>query len=215
MTDTQTLIDRLSGDTALPRALRSPRYWVVRVLAVLAVYGVAAQLFLGLRPDLIMQFTRPLFGIEIGLLTGLLLTSVLASILAMYPDACQKPKLLKLPHITLLLLAGFMGFQLFMPLGGRLVMPQPGAHAMDCAICIGAVALIPSAFIFALLRKGASVCQLQAGSFAVLAATTIGCLTLRLAEPNDSIIHLVSWHYLPTLLFAALGAFIGKYLLRW
>jgi hypothetical protein len=69
--------------------------------------------------------------------------------------------------------------------------------------------------MFVLLRKGASIRQLQAGSFAVLTATAIGCLTLRLSEENDSIMHLLQWHYLPTLLFAALGALAGKWLLKW
>jgi hypothetical protein len=49
----------------------------------------------------------------------------------------------------------------------------------------------------------------------VLAASGVGCLTLRLAELNDSIEHLLQWHYVPTLLFAAGGAMIGKWLLRW
>lgn len=215
MTDTQTLIDRLSKDAALPKVLRSPRYWVALLLIVLAVYGIAAQLFLGLRPDLALQLGRPLFVAEIGLLVALLLASVIASVLAMYPDSYQQPKLLRLPYVAFLLLVGLVAIQLFMPLDTRMVMPLPGAHAMECAICIGAVALVPSAAIFALLRKGASVRQFQAGSFAVLAATAIGCLTLRLAEANDSMMHLVSWHYLPTLLFTILGAFIGKYVLRW
>jgi hypothetical protein len=86
---------------------------------------------------------------------------------------------------------------------------------MECALCIAAVALIPSALLFALIRKGATIRPLQAGSFAVLAASSVGGLTLRLAEANDSLMHLVVWHYLPALLFATLGAVIGKKLLRW
>jgi len=215
MKDTQTLINYLSGDAVLPKALRSPQYWVIRLLAVLVAYGVAAQLYLGLRPDLDVQLTRPLFVVEIGLLVALLLTSVLASVLAMYPDAYQKPKLLRLPYVVFLVLMILVTFQIFIPLDGRMVMPLPGGHAIECALCIGAGALIPSALIFALLRKGASVHPLAAGSFAVLAATSLGCLTLRLAETNDSMMHLASWHYLPTLLFTILGAYIGQYLLKW
>jgi len=78
-----------------------------------------------------------------------------------------------------------------------------------------ATAIVPAALIFALLRKGASVRPLRAGSFAVLAASGLGCLTLRLSEANDSLVHLVDWHYLPTLLFAVIGALVGRYLLRW
>lgn len=215
MTDTQTLIERLSSEAQTPTVVRTPAYWGSRLMAVLAVYGIVTQLVLGLRPDLVMQFTRPLFAAEIGLLVALVFSSALASVLAMYPDAYQTPKLLKLPHAVFLLMLGLVLFQLFIPLDARMVMPLPGAHAMECAICIGSVALIPSALIFAVLRKGASVRQFQAGSFAVLAASGIGCLTLRLAEANDSMMHLASWHYGPTLLFAAFGACIGRILLKW
>lgn len=215
MTDTETLIARLSREANTPTKLRSPTYWGVRLIAVLIVYAAGAQLCLGLRPDLAMQISRPFFAAEISLLVALLLTSAIASILAMYPDAYQKPKLLMLPYAVFLLMLGLVAIQLLLPPDGRMVMPLPGAHALECALCIGAVALVPSAVIFSLLRKGASVHPLQAGSFAVLAASAIGCLTLRLAEENDSMMHLASWHYGPTLLFAALGALIGKYLLKW
>lgn len=215
MTDIETLIAQLSSEAASPTPIRAPGYWVTRLLAVLGVYGVATQLCLGLRPDLFLQMTRPFFAAEIALLVALLLASAVASVLAMYPDAYQKPKLLKLPYYVFLMLLGLVLFQLAMPLDVGMVMPLPGTHGMECALCIGSVALVPSALIFALLRKGASVRQFQAGSFAVLAASSIGCLTLRLAEANDSMMHLVSWHYGPTLLFAALGACIGKILLKW
>lgn len=215
MTDTETLIARLSSEPLSPKRARSPRYWGVRLLAVLLVYGVAAQLALGLRPGLALQCTRPLFAAEIALLVALLVTSAIASVLVMYPDGYQKPQLLGLPHLIFFLLTGLVGFQLLMPPDARMVMPLPSAHDMECAICIGAVALIPSAVIFALLCRGASVQPFQAGLFAVLAASSMGCLTLRLAEANDSMMHVAVWHYLPTVLFATLGAWLGKWLLKW
>ena len=215
MTDTTTLIASLSSEAHAPVVVRTPAYWSGLLITVLAVYGVVAQLTLGLRPDLAMQFNRPLFALEIGLLAVLLLASIVASVLAVYPDAYQKPKLLILPYVLLLFLLGAVISQLFMPIDMRMMMPLPSAHAMECAICIGSVSLIPSALIFALLRKGASVHPFQAGSFAVLSAGSIGCLTLRLAEANDSIMHLASWHYLPTLIFASIGAVFGKWLLKW
>lgn len=56
---------------------------------------------------------------------------------------------------------------------------------------------------------------LQAGFIAVIAAVSVGAITLRLAEPNDQIAHLLVWHYLPSVFFASLGALLGRYLLRW
>ena len=212
---TEALIASLSKQANSVKALRSPRYWGSRALGILGVYALAIQYFLGLRPDLLLQFTRPLFALEIVLLTLLTLTSIIAAILAMYPDAYQKPALLKLPYGVFLLLALLMTAQLLLPQDAAMVMPPLGAHAMECALCIGAVALIPSALVFMMLRKGATVQRLDAGFSAVLAASGVGCLTLRLAEMNDSLVHLLQWHYVPTLLFAALGALIGKGLLRW
>ncbi len=215
MTDIATLIARLSSEATAPVRPMSPGYWGTRLVAVLGIYALGTQLFLGLRPDLALQFIRPAFAAEIALLVALLLSSTVASVLAMYPDVHQKPRFLVLPYATFGVLALLIVAQLFLPVDARMVMPAPGAHGMECALCIGSVALVPSALIFALLRKGASVRQFQAGFFAVLAASAIGCLTLRLAEASDSMLHLATWHYLPTLCFAALGAVIGNRLLRW
>lgn len=216
MNNTLDLIASLSVEAKSTKKVKKPSYWAFRLLAVLAIYAIGCQLFLGLRSDITTQFARPLFALETLLLTLLLVTSAIASVLAMYPDVYQKPQLLKLPYAVFVLLMVLIGFQLLIPHDERMVMPQGvGVHTIECAICIASVALIPSALIFALLRKGATVHQLQAGVFAVLAASSIGGLTLRLAEENDSIMHLVQWHYVPTLLFAALGALAGKWLLRW
>lgn len=212
--NTNELIANLSAQ-APSKTLGTPRYYALRLGAVLAAYATGAQIFLGLRLDLAVQFTRPMFAIEVVLLALLAVASAGAAILSMYPDAYQKKSLLKLPYGIFAALAAFILFQLSMPHDPMMAMPELGAHGMECALCIASVAIVPSALIFGLLRKGASVHPLRSGSFAVLAASGIGCITLRLAEVNDSLMHLVGWHYLPTLLFAALGAIIGKHLLKW
>lgn len=211
---TAELIARLSKEAPKPR-LKPPAYFGTRLGFVLAAYGVGTQSFLHLRPDLIAQFNRPMFSIEIFLLAALTISSTIAAILSMYPDNYQKPHLLKLPYMVFGALIAFILSQLAIPHDARMVMPDAKAHGIECALCIASVALVPSGVIFGLLRKGAIVNPLRAGSFAILAASGIGCLTLRLAEANDSLMHLVTWHYLPTLLFASLGALLGKSLLKW
>lgn len=215
MTNTSDLIAELSNETQVSKPLRTPSYWGVRLLFVLILYGLATQYVLGLRPDVLAQLTRPFFALEISLLALLAITSIVASVLAMYPDAYQKAILMKLPYGIFMVLTGFMLWQLLLPVDARMVMPNANAHAFACALCIAMVSVIPSALIFMMLRKGASVHQFQAGAFAVLAASAIGGLTLRLAEPIDQIMHLTLWHYLPTLIFATIGALLGKWLLKW
>lgn len=212
--NTNELIASLSREAPTSR-LKSPGYFGWRLGAVLAAYGLGAQLFLQLRPDLSAQLMRPTFAVEIALLVLLTVTSAASSIFVMYPDMHQKRWVLNLPYAVFAVLAVFILSQLAMPQDARMVVPDAGAHAMECALCIASISILPSGLIFRLLRKGASVHPLRAGSFAVLAASAIGCLTLRLAEANDSLMHLAAWHYLPTLLFAALGALIGRWLLAW
>lgn len=216
MKDTNTLIAELSQDASKKNAWqRTPVKISAKLVVVLAAYGIAVQYFLGLRSDLSMQLTRPWFDLEIFLLFALTLSSVIAAVIAMYPDAYQKPRWLNLPYVIFIALVVLVISQLGMPFDARMVMPKPGANAMECALCIGSVAMLPSALLFGILRQGASVRPMQAGAFAVLASSAIGCLTLRLSESNDSLMHLASWHYLPTLIFAIVGALIGKWLLKW
>ena len=212
MTDTKTLIAHLSSAPTPQKPLRSPRYWATWLLLVLACYGVGTQLFLGIRPDIAVRITDPFFVLELLILFALLITSTTASVVAMAPDAYQKSKLLGLPYLLLAVLVGMILCHLLMP---EIATLDTEIHRGECALCIAAVAIIPSALLFAVLRKGATIHPLQAGSFIVLAASAIGCLTLRLSESQDAILHLGLWHYLPTLLFAALGACLGRWLLKW
>lgn len=215
MTKTADLIASLSADAKPVKPLKAPSYFAPRILGVLAAYGVLSQYFLGFRPDLIAQLSRPFFAFEILALITLLISSTYSCILSIYPDAYQKSRLVKLPYTAFLALAGIVGLQLALPYDARMVVPPPGSHTMECALCIAAVALLPAGLIFSFLRKGATVHQVRSGAFAVLASSAVGGLTLRLAEANDSILHLIAWHYAPTLLFAVIGALLGKWLLKW
>jgi hypothetical protein len=212
--NTNELIASLS--TELPKSqLCTPVHYGVRVMTLLFVYGMGAQLVLGLRTDLVAQFNHPFFVLEIVLLALLTGLSTWSAILSMYPDMYQKRGIPNLPYAVFALLTTLIFLQLIMPYVPVTVSPQLSVHDMECALCIASISIIPSALIFRILRKGASIHALRSGSFAGLAAAGIGCLTLRLAEANDSLMHLAGWHYLPTLLFAMLGAWIGKVFLKW
>lgn len=215
MSNTSDLIQQLSREEKRTIPLSAPAYWWKRLLLALIIYGVATQALVGVRPDIVMQLMRPLFAAELGLLALLLVTSAMASVLVMYPDTYQKPYFLKLPYGVFLALAGIIMAEFFMPQDGRAAMLPTGGHTIECSFFIAVVALVPSAGIFVLLRKGASVKPLQAGAFAVLTASALSSLTLRLVEINDAPLHLLAWHYTPTILFALIGVSAGKWLLRW
>lgn len=214
MVETEQLIQELSRQ-APPVKLVPPRRWALRLLAVLVAYGAAMLWMIGPRPDLSVQLARPMFVGEIMLLAAALLSAAMASILAMYPDMLQKRGLLKLPYILAMLVIAMQAYQLGAPHDARMVVAAPAAHSMECTCFIALSALLPAALIFLLLKKGATLAPLNAGALAIITATALGALTLRLSEANDAIPHLLVWHYAPMIAFAALGAGLGRMLLKW
>ncbi len=213
---TSDLIAQLAAEPVPAKPALNPARQIIWLLAVLLIYAFGAQIYLGLRPDLINRLTDAWFEAEIVALWFLILTSSIASIIAMAPDAYQKPVLLQLPYVVFAALIGILGYQMLQsPDMPKLISELSDTAGMECSICIALVSMLPSAFVFAILKRGASVRPFMAGSYAVFTAAGIGCLTLRLAEPIDSLMHVTQWHYMPTLLFAILGAFIGKWLLKW
>lgn len=214
MVNTEQFIQNLSAQATSVNTVR-PATYITRLLCVLLVYGSLAQWGLGLRDDLSVQLTRPFFVLELLLLSILLVSSAIASVLAMYPDAYQKRILIKLPYIFAGLIVGLIFVQLFTPQDPRMVMPDKDSHTVECALFIAMASALPAMLIFTLLRKGATLTPLQAGTLAVITASSIGALTLRLAEAEDDILHLLTWHYIPSIGFAMVGALLGRWLLKW
>lgn len=214
MKDMESLIQELSTAPAIERRLPNPSRQVLMLLAVCGGCGLAAQWCLGLRPDAWGRLASPLFMLEITSLILLLLSCVVASTLATYPDAYQKPGWLRAPYALATLLVITCLLQLWTEPLSR---PQDATdiHGLSCSVSIAAVAVLPSALVMHMLGRGAVVHPLQAGSLALLTGLALGCLVVRLHEVNDSMFHVLTWHYLPTALGAGLGVWLGRRILRW
>ncbi|MDX1923075.1 MAG: DUF1109 domain-containing protein [Alphaproteobacteria bacterium] len=212
---TLNLIAQLSAAAPAHKRAVKPRRLALYLLAVFTVYALGAQAITGLRPDVTAKLTDIWFLAEITSLLCLALASAAAGIMLMAPDAFQKPTLLKLPYIVFAVIMGLIISQYTMAID--ITHPVVGieTQGLECALCLAGLSAIPSALMFAVIKHGATVHPFQAGAFSVFTAAGIGCLTLRLAEQTDNMMHLALWHYLPTLLFAMLGAFIGKLVLKW
>ncbi len=209
--NTEQLIAQLSSEPVRKRALQSPRTLATRAGGVLLGYGVAVQCFLGLRPDLATELARPLFAGELALLGLIAVTSLLAALLRMYPDNYQHSHIARWPLRFAAMFAVLMVAQLASAAAGDAPLPE----GLECAVCIASVAFLPALALLMLLRRGASTAPQSAGMYAALAASAVGCFTLRLSEVTDSIPHLIGWHYVPTLAFACLGALVGRVALKW
>jgi hypothetical protein len=212
------LIAQLSAQAGSQHTSRTPLYWLSRLMLFALLYGVSAQWFAGLPSDWQQQLSNPWFTVEIGLLVALLASSALATVLCMYPDAFQLQQLVALPFLVagLLMLCVSLAASTVAssPTGNNPVASE--AHQWKCSLFIALVAIAPAAFGLYLLKKeGASTRPLQSACFVLLTATTMGCLCLRLSEPNAAYQHVMGWHYLPACVLSLLGASSGRHFLKW
>ncbi|MCC8997778.1 MAG: DUF1109 domain-containing protein [Nitrosomonas sp.] len=181
--------------------------WTVAAMIYLAI---ALALF-GLRSDIMQAIENPWFVIELLVLFCVFVaTSVSTSLLA-FPDLHQKRIIAFAPILMFILFLIIIFFSLS---ADHPPAPLP-AHTYECTFCIILVSLLPAAWTLYTLRKFASVHYRLAGSLALLSASSIGALWLRLYEVNDSIIHVVEWHYLPMLVIGFIGLWLGEVILKW
>ena len=212
--DLDKLIGELSREPAVDRRIPAPGRLLAGLALACLACGAVGQLMMGVRPDFRSTFSDVGLWVEVACLVLLLASSVLASVLVMVPDAYQKPALTRLPYAVFGLLVLVCGVQMVMQPDLRL-QDASDIHGLACTMAIALVALVPSALVMWWLSRGAVVRPMRAGSLALLTGSALGCLVVRLHEANDSMVHVVTWHYLPTMLFALLGVLLGRRLLRW
>jgi hypothetical protein len=211
MKDIEQLVEELAADTAPVRPASHPFMQSLKWMGLAAAYLAVSLAISGPRPDLMEKFHEPWFAAEIVALLGIFIaTSVSAALLA-FPDMHQKPGVAFAPVVmfALFLLVIFFAWRADSPPA-----PMP-EHSFECTLSIILVSLLPAAWVFYAMRRFASTHYRLAGSIVVLSAFSIAALWLRLHEINDSIMHVVEWHYLPMIIFGIAGLWLGKALLRW
>lgn len=211
MKDIEQLVNELSSEATPIRPAPSPWMLSLKWSGVALAYLLVALAASGLRPDLAQAMQHPLYAAELMLLLMILLGTTLGSALLAFPDLHQKRALAYTP------LALFAAFILLLIVAWRADTPPAPfpVHSFECTLDITFISLIPAALAFLVLRGFASTHPHWAGSFALLAAFSVGALWLRLYEVNDSILHVVQWHYLPMVGVGLIGWAAGKKLLKW
>jgi hypothetical protein len=87
--------------------------------------------------------------------------------------------------------------------------------AWHCVYKTASIAAAPGVALFIMVRKAAPLRAGWAGLLAVLATAAVGVLGANTICPNDRPLHMLLWHVAPLMLFAAIGAGLGTWLLRW
>jgi hypothetical protein len=211
MTDIEQLVEALAAQAEQVRPAPHPFALAAKLAAAAALYLALALAASGLRPDFAQAWHHPWYAAELLALLLLFLASTCSVALLGFPDLHQKRALAYAPPGLFALFALLLAFawQADTP-------PAPlPVHSWQCSLSIMLVALLPAAWTFYALRRYASTHFRLAGSIALLSAFSVGALWLRLHEVNDSIYHVVLWHYLPMLAAGFIGLWLGNKLLRW
>lgn len=211
MDDIDNLIATLAQDSRQVKSAPHPFALCVTWIAIAMLYLIVSLAVTGLRPDWADRLHQVPFAAEIAALFAVFASTTLASALLAFPDQHQKGRLLYASPLAFALFALTMYFSWVQDTPPA---PLP-VHSVECTLGITMMALLPSLWIFYLMRNYASTRGRLAGCNALLSSFCVGALWLRLHEVNDSVVHVIEWHYLPMLAIGAFGLWLGGRLLKW
>jgi hypothetical protein len=211
MSDIDELIDKLAQDTAVVKPAPHPFALSAKWMLVAVAYIAISLMVAGVRHDLAIKLHEPWFAVEMLALFGIFFATSVSSALLSFPDIHQMRRAAFAPAISfaLFVLAILLAWQADSP-------PAPlPIHSFECTSMILMLSLLPAVWTIIQMRKYASTHYQWAGSIALLFAFSVGAIWLRLNELNDSIVHVIEWHYLPMIVVGLLGMWLGKIVLKW
>ncbi len=211
MSNIDDLVTQLAQDATPVQPAPHPFKLSLQWISAAAIYLSVSLAFSGLRPQFAEHLHNVWYVAELAALLALFVVTALSTALLAFPDLHQKRRLAFAPiaSFALLVLVLFLAWRADSP-------PAPlPIHSFECTLSITLMTLLPAVWTLYSLRQFASTHYRLAGSVALLSAFSVGALWLRLHEANDSIAHVVEWHYLPMLGIGLLGLWLGKVFLKW
>lgn len=205
------LIARLAQDTATVKLAPHPFMLSAKWMGGAAAYLIVVLMLSGLRPDLAAKLHEPWFAAEIAALFCIFAATSLSASLLSFPDIHQLRRIAFAPVITFALFVAVI-FPAWQADNPPAALPM---HSFQCTLGITVLSLLPAAWMFYVMRKFASTHYHLAGCCALLFAFSTGAIWLRLYEVNNSIMHVIQWHYLPMIAFGMAGLGLGKVMLKW
>lgn len=211
---TNDLIDRLARD--LQPVPRRPiaRLFALGIGAGAAIAAIAMLLWLGLRPDLAAAIGTPVFWIKFGYTLALTFLGLAAvQKLARPQGRTTWPWLAGAGLMLVLALAAWWQWSAAPPDAARLLVL--GSSALVCPWYILALSLPVLACIMAALRRMAPARPALAGWAAGCLAGGTGAWVYSFHCTENGLAFLLIWYSLGILAVAAIGALLGRLLLRW
>jgi hypothetical protein len=211
---TEDLIQQLAGEVQPVSRLRPVAMRLAGWLVLAAVSFGVVLLLMGVRRSLGDGADRADFAFEAALLIVTALSAAAGALVVSVPGAERSPVVRWAPVIaataSILWAAGELGYAAATGAPtGRLT------FAWHCIYKTSSIAAVPGIALFVMVRRAAPLRAVWAGLLAVLATAAVGVLGANVICPNDRPLHMLLWHVAPLMLFAAGGAALGAWLLKW
>lgn len=211
---TENLIRELVRDARPVRRLRPLALRALGWIALTAVSFAILLVFLGVRRELGDAADRADFAVETALLVLTALSAAIGALLVSLPGGERSALVRWVP-------VGIATVALLWAAGELVVASNTGAPAgrltfsWPCVYRTALIAAVPGVALFVMVRRAAPMHAAWAGLLAVLSTSAVGVLGANVVCPNDRPLHMLLWHTAPLMLFAAIGAALGAWLLRW
>jgi hypothetical protein len=213
--NTETLIEELSGRQTKVRAIGSPLWLMARWGLFTFLYACVLIYFIGFRFDIGTQLVNPLFLIENGLALLTVLTSATVAAYFFFPDCYRHYSMRWMPLLFFGAFNLYLLLQLVFPADFYQGAPGGGLLTFECTEDMAVFSLFPIIAMVYILRKGAPTQSRWAILHASIASVCTAYIMLRVIEPDDRIIHILSWHYTPMIAIIFISLVLGKKILRW
>lgn len=207
----ETLISQLSEKGRPVRYVPFARVCAEWLLVTAISFGVLTVIY-GLRADLALRLSEPLFVAELLMNFSLVIAAGVTATAAAYPDRAGITGWRYLFIVPLLLYAVvFAAAASDTPDLAGAVFHKHGFH---CLLCIVIFAIIPAAWMLFRLRRLMVVKPMQAAGFSLIMALATGGLGIRVVDAEPLSVGLLIWHYLPMLILSGLGLLLGRKIFR-
>jgi hypothetical protein len=211
--DTEHLIRTLAADAGPPQRPVGE----VLALALLLAAPISIALFmslLGLRPDVRTAMHNPFFDLKFVVTVALAATAIIVSLHIARPEASLRgwAWLLLIPAGLLVL---GIAAEMMMPHQRSWLARLVGNNA---AICVPSIVLFSLPLLAAALlalRRGAPSRPALAGAVAGLAAGGLGATLYASHCADDSPLFVATWYSIAIVMLAAVGALLGRRMLRY
>jgi len=180
-----------------------------KIISVALFCIFAAVSILGLRFDFKAQTLnlKYLFDTFLLLLLGTL--STIAALFLSIPSPNNK-NIYKWPFLILLLILGSTGYSFLTTSDPFLYL----GHGFTCVYEIISLSILPSAILFFLIRKAAALKRDLIGLLVLISGLSFGLLGTQLTCSDETPLHILFWHILPTFIVMLCGIFIARMFIK-